>query len=188
VVEVRCVDGSVLELRPVPVRARDDIAYEVTLLLLRDGEPFAQVGERCGWFVASAVTRLRAAVTTGTLPTTALEAGVRRWAGRTGADADLTWSGLDPYLPRDRELLWLRARDPDDVATAGELRVEVRRSRSWRRDPGRWEVVDDAVLDAWGDGGTGVRAVLGAPELLDVLEALVREVAAVSGSVPATPA
>jgi hypothetical protein len=71
------VDGSVLEIRPVPVRARDDVAYEVTLQLLRDGALFGQVGERCGWFLTTAAARLRAARTTGGgPPTSALEAGV----------------------------------------------------------------------------------------------------------------
>lgn len=177
---VTCVDGSVLELRPVPVRARDDVAYEVTLQLLRDGAAFGAVGERCGWFLASAAARLRVAVTTGATPTTALEAGVRQWAARTGAEPDAAWGELERYLPRDRALLALRSRDPDDEAATGELRVEVRRTRRWRRGDdgaGRWVLDDAAVLDAWGDGGTGVRAVLTPAALLDLLEALVAEVA-----------
>jgi hypothetical protein len=113
------VDGSVLEIRPVPVRARDDVAYEVTLQLLRDGALFGQVGERCGWFLTTAAARLRAARTAGGgPPTSALEAGVRRWAARTGVDPDRTWEGMQRYLPRDRELLAFRSRDPDDLAAA----------------------------------------------------------------------
>jgi hypothetical protein len=185
VAEVTCADGSVLGLRPVPVRARDDVAYEVTLELLRDGAPFGQVGERCGWFLASAAARVRAALTGGGPPTTAVEAGVRRWAARTGADPERTWTELDRYLPRDRELLALRSRDPDDVAVTGELRVEVRRERTWVRgddDRGRWELAETAVLDAWGDGGVGVRALLSCAELLDLLEALIAEVARVGAA------
>ena len=93
--QVRCVDGSVLEVRPVPVRARDDVAYEVTLQLLRDGVDFGQVGERCGWFLTAAAARLRAARTAGGgPPTSALESGVRRWAARTGVDPDRTWDSM----------------------------------------------------------------------------------------------
>jgi hypothetical protein len=51
-------------------------------------------------------------------------------------------------------------------------------------------VLDDtAVLDAWGDGGIGVRAIVTADELLDLLERLVREVAAAgAASAPAAGA
>lgn len=189
VATVTCVDGSVLELRPVPVLARDDVPFEVTLELRRDGRPFGLVGERCAWLLTSAAARLRAAATgaPGQAPTTAVEAGVRRWAARTGADSDRTWAELDRYLPRDRELLALRSRDPDDGDGSGELRVEVRRARRWLPDGGattggstggRWAVEDTAVLDAWGDDGTGVRAVLPCDALLDLLDALLLEVAA----------
>lgn len=188
VAAVTCIDGSVLELRPVPVRARDDVAYEVTLQLVRDGAAFGEVGERCGWFLASAAALVRSAVLGAAVPTTALEAGVRRWAARSGVDADGVWGELDRYLPRDRELLALRARDPDDVAVCGELRVEVRQERSWQRNGagrGEWALVQTAVLDAWGDDGIGVRALVGLPELLDLLEALVAEVASVGAELPA---
>jgi hypothetical protein len=51
-------------------------------------------------------------------------------------------------------------------------------------------VLDDtAVLDAWGDGGIGVRATVTADQLLDLLERLVREVAAAgAASAPAVGA
>lgn len=181
------MDGSVLEVRPVPVRARDDVAYEVTLQLLRDGVDFGQVGERCGWFLSAAVVPLRDARTAGGgPPASALEAGVRRWALRTGGDPDRTWEGMARYLPRDRELLAFRSRDPDDLAVHGELRVELRSERTWHRDDdgrGRWVLTDTAVLDAWGDGGVGVRAAMTADDLLDLLERLLREVAA-AGAAP----
>jgi hypothetical protein len=186
VASVVCVDGSVLEIRPVPVRARDDVPYEVTLQLLVDGAPFGQVGERCGWFLASAAARLRTSCVSGSgPPTSTLEAGVRRWAQRTGVDPDRTWEGMERYLPRDRELLSFRARDPDDLAVPGELRVELRSERTWRPGDersdagrGRWTATESAVLDAWGETGRGVRAVLSPDDLLDLLERLVREVAA----------
>jgi hypothetical protein len=190
VAAVTCIDGSVLELRPVPARARDDVAYEVTLQMLRDDVPFGEVGERCGWFLSSAAARVRAAVLGDAPPTSALEAGVRRWATRQGADADAVWAELDRYLPCDRELLALRARDPDDVAAPGELRLEVRRERTWQRTPGgrgRWALAETAVLDAWGDGGVGVRAALSVPALLDLLEAMVAEVASAGAAASVSP-
>jgi hypothetical protein len=89
---------------------------------------------------------------------------VRRWAGRTSADPDQTWDDLQHYLPRHRELLALRS--------DGDGR-------------GRWTVTDSAVLDAWRDGGVGVRAVLRPDALLDLLEQLVQEVdAARAAAVP----
>jgi hypothetical protein len=99
---------------------------------------------------------------------------------------------MERYLPRDRELLAFRSRDPDDLAARGELRVEVRSERTWHRESdgrGRWALDDTAVLDAWGDGGIGVRAIVTADELLDLLERLVREVAAAgAASAPAAGA
>ena len=44
-------------------------------------------------------------------------------------------------------------------------------------------LTDTAVLDAWGDGGVGVRAAMTADDLLDLLERLLREVAA-AGAAP----
>lgn len=185
--QVTCRDGSVLEIRPVPACARDDVAYEVTLQLVRDGVPFGEVGERCGWFLSQAAARLREAHDAGSgCTTSSLEAGVRQWAVRTGADPDRAWVGMEPYLPRDRELVACRSRDPDDVAAHGELRIELRCERTWQPADdgrGRWVVADTAVVDAWGDSGVGVRAVLGADDLLDLLERLVHEVAS-AGAAP----
>jgi hypothetical protein len=196
---VVCVDGSVLEIRPVPVRARDDVAFEVTLQLLVDGAPFGRVGERCGWFLAGAAARLRASRVGGGPPTSTLESGVRRWAMRSGADPDRTWEEMQRYLPRDRELLSFRARDPDDLAVPGELRIELRSERTWEPEDragtgrGRWTATENAVLDAWGGDGRGVRAVLSGDDLLDLLEQLVRDVAAAGAAadrraVPRPPA
>ncbi|MCA1710392.1 MAG: hypothetical protein LC789_01630 [Actinobacteria bacterium] len=159
--EVRCADGSVLTIRPVPVLDRDGVPYEQTLELLRDGELFGQVGERCGWFLAQAAERLRAG-------TTGVEVGVRAWARDQGVEEAL--ARLARHLPRDRELLSLRSRDPDDLGTVGELRVVLDERRTWAG--GQWTVQRCAVLQAWGSDGTGVRAELPAEQLLALLDEL----------------
>ena len=142
--EVRCTGGAVLTVRPVPVRGRDGVPYEVTLELLLDGAPFGRVGERCGGLLADAARRLRG------VPVSTLEAGVRA----AGAD----WVAMAPYLPRDRELFALRTRDPDDVAAAGALRVLLDVVRTWT---GRgWSTQVQVRLEAWGDDGRGVSALL----------------------------
>ena len=187
VAEVRCVDGTVLRVQPVPVLGRDDVPYEVTLRLLAGDAVLGEVGERCGWFLAEAAERVRAAVAAGddVLPASSLEAGLRAWAADTGADPDTTWQVLQRYLPRDRELFAFRARDPDDLAAAaGELRVWLRDERTWvtelrETSKGRWRVRCRAVLDACGADGRGLRAVLTCRELLDLLDALVQECAGV---------
>ncbi|MBC7374214.1 MAG: hypothetical protein H7323_09510 [Frankiales bacterium] len=177
--ELTCGDGSVLVVRPVAVLDRDGAAYEVTLELLLDGAVFGQVGERCGFFLATALRRLAGPVST-------LESGVRGWAAAAGHDPDATWTEAERYLPRDRELLALLARDPDDVTSAGELRIRLRSDRRWVcGDPrGRWELQQTAVVEAWGDGGRGVRAVLDHAGLGAVLTTLLAECAAVGPAPP----
>jgi hypothetical protein len=184
VAELRCADGSVLTVRPVPVSGRDGAPYEVTLGLLRDGEPFGDVGERCGYFLAAATARMRAAQPD--FPPSSLEAGVRSWAVDERIEPDVAWMDLQHYLPRDRELFCFRARDPDDLATAGELRVTLEDQRTWLpgRDGvgGRWRIDCCAVVRAWGARGVGIRAVLSAQEMLGFLETLVAEFALVGAS------
>lgn len=175
-----CVDGSVLTVLPVPCLGRDGEPYEVTLQLLRDGQEVGAVGERCGFFLAQTAARLRQAQGG---PASALELGLRAWAHDRGEDADATWAGLTSYLPRDRELLSFRSRDPDDVAGTGELRVVLRDEQTWVRGTddlrGRWQVRRLAVVEAWDSSGRGVRAVLDSGELLALLEQLLEECAAV---------
>ena len=182
--ELRCVDGSVLTVRPVPVSGRDGTPYEVTLELLRDGEQFGDVGERCGYFLAATTARLRAAQPD--FPPSSLEAGVRSWAVDERIQPDVAWMDLAHYLPRDRELFCFRSRDPDDLMTAGELRVTLEEQRAWlpAQDgtAGHWRIDCCAVLRAWGSRGVGVRAVLSSGELLAFLEALVAEFAEVGAS------
>ena len=193
--EVRCVDGSTLGVHPEPVVDRDGVPYEFTLRLTRHGEPFGAVGERCGWFLASTAARLRAAIGEASpeaarwasaddrFPLSSLEGGLRAWAADQSLDVDGTWSALERYLPRDRDLFAFRHRDPDDLASAGELRCSVHTERSWQPGDGeagaggRWRIACRAVLDAWGDGGSGVRAVLTAPQLAAFLDDLLAEAA-----------
>lgn len=185
--QVTCVDGTVLTVLPVPVLDREGVPYEVTLRLLRDGRPFGEVGERCGFFLATTVARLRAARTAGAdYPPGGVEAGLRAFAADEGRDASATWSALERYLPRDRDLFAFRSRDPDDLATAGELRVALREERAWVAATGgargRWRLDCRAVLDAWGTGGAGVRAVLDSDGLLALLEALLVDCAGVGAT------
>ena len=173
------LDGTVLTVLPVPVLDRDGVPYEVSLELLRDGQPFGAVGERCGYFLATTAARLRAARAAGGLfPASSVEAGVRAWE----EDGHLagTWEELQRYLPRDRELFCFRSRDPDDLATVGELRVTLVEERVWADDA--WAVRSLASLEAWGSGGQGVRALLTSDELLTFLEGLVQEFAEVGAS------
>lgn len=178
---VGCQDGSLLTVAAVPVLDRDGVPYEVTLRLLRDGEPFGEVGERCGYFLASTTARLRAARAAGQdFAASSLEAGARAWAADGGGEADRVWEELQRYLPRDRELFCFRARDPDDLATVGELRATLEVQRTWGEQG--WVLQRLAVLDAWGADGQGVRAVLSSDQLLAFLSALVQEFAEVGAA------
>ena len=183
-----CVDGRTLDVLPVPCVDRDGVPYEVTLRLERDGEVYGEVGERCGFFLATTTARLRAAREAGgEYPACGLEAGLRAWAVDRQLDSDEAWAGFERYVPRDRELFCFRARDPDDLTTAGELRVVLRHERTW--DPpgadggrGRWRLRSRAVVEAWGSNGAGVRAVVDSAGLLAFLEQLLRDCAAVGAS------
>ena len=177
---VTCVDGCALTVEPVPVLARDGVPYEVTLRLLRDGEPFGEVGERCGYLLAATAARLRSAreAEPDGFPPSSLEAGIRAWSADRGEDPDAAWRAAQRYLPRDRELFAHLSRDPDDLTSAGELRACVRQEREWSADTG-WQVRSRAVLEAWGADGTGVRCVLTAAQLQDFLDAVVAACAAV---------
>ena len=117
--ELRCVDGSVLGVLPVPVVDRHGAPYEMTLRLVRDGADFGSVGERCGYFLAATCARLTAA---GDFPASNVEGGLRAWAGDVGRDPDAAWVELGRYLPRDHELFAFRRREPDDIASAGSAR------------------------------------------------------------------
>ncbi len=179
--DLRCLDGSLLSVLPVPVLDREGAPYEVTLRLLRDGADFSEVGERCGWLLATTAARLREVrqLDPRAFPSSGLEQGLRTWATHAGRDPEQVWRDARRFVPRDRELLSLLSRDPDDLTSAGELRVTLREERRWQPgtgpDPGRWRLSATAVLDAWGGAGVGLRAVLDSAGLLAFLEALVRE-------------
>ncbi|MCW2599451.1 MAG: hypothetical protein JWM02_1280 [Frankiales bacterium] len=182
---VNCVDGSVLTVLPVPVRDRDGAPYEVTLRLLRNGQPFGEVGERCGYFLASTAARLRAArAGDEQFPTSSLEGGLRAWATDAGEEPDAVWEVLQRYLPRDRELFCFRARDPDDLSTVGELRASLQIASQWTA--AGWSMRCLAVLEAWGERGQGVRAMLDSTALLAFLESLVQDFAAVGATYEAS--
>ena len=173
--QVRCAGGQVLDVRPVPVLDRTGAPYETTLLLALDGRAFGAVGERCWGALRALAARLAAdAEPAGTAE------HVRAWARDHGQDPDEAWRGLRPHLPRDTELLSLRARDPDDVTSAGELRAVLGHVRTWDDDAG-WSGRTEVVLQAWGDDGTGVRAVLDLPGLRALLADLLVECDAVLG-------
>ncbi|MCB0916663.1 MAG: hypothetical protein KDC23_13325 [Actinobacteria bacterium] len=205
--DLTCVDGSTLSVLPEAVLDRDDVAYEMTLRLVRDSEPFGVVGERCGFFLATLAGRLAGAIAgggpladggTGTavnapedrFPPSSMEAGVRAWAHDEGRPADAAWATFTRYLPRERSLFSFRRRDPDDPARSAELRCSLRTSKSWvatdERGLGRWVLRERAVLDAWGDGGQGVRAMLTAPELLEFLQVLLAQADAIGIAYPDT--
>ena len=167
VTELTCADGTVLSVEPVPVLDRTGVPYEVTLRLLRDGAVFGEVGERCGWFLRTALARLEDGTST-------LEQGVRAWARADGLEPEAAWADLQRYLPRDRELLAFLARDPVDPSAAGELRVWLRPERRWAASG--WVVEHRAVLDAWGADGRGVRAVMDRTALRALLVGLVAAV------------
>jgi hypothetical protein len=177
--DLRCVDGSVLSVLPVPCLGRDGVPYEVTLRLDREGVQVGAVGERCGFFLAQTAARLRAAGPAA-FPLSGIEVGLRAWADDHGMDPDEAWSGFARYLPRDREVLAFRSRDPDDVSAAGELRIVLRDERTWSAEGGRgrWRHRCLAVVEAWDAAGRGVRAVLDSPGLLAFLEQLLADCAA----------
>ena len=181
--ELTCVDGTVLSVLPEPCRDRDGTPYEVTLRLLLDGREIGAVGERCGFFLAATAARLRAAGPDA-FPVGSVEGGLRAWAVDEELDPDQAWASLSRYLPRERELFAFRSRDPDDVSVAGELRAVLREERSWIRQDGvgRWRLRRLAVVEAWGAGGRGVRAVLGSAELLAFLDRLLADCAEVGAS------
>ena len=183
--ELRCLDGTVLTVLPEPCLGRDGVPYEVTLRLLRDGTALGEVGERCGFFLATTAARLRAERQRDPeeFPTGGVEAGLRAWAGDQGLDEQAAWSAIARYLPRERELFAFRARDPDDLSTAGELRAVLREERSWLPPEadsgrGRWRVQCRCLVEAWGAGGVGVRAVLDSAGLQDFLDQLLADCAA----------
>lgn len=186
--DLRCADGAVLGVHAEPVRDRDGAPYEVTLRLTRDGEPFGEVGERCGYFLAATASRLRAVRRDDPegFPRSSAEAGVRAWARDVAVDQDAAWDTLARYLPRDRELFAFRSRDPDDLASVGELRARLEVVKQWSgasgSEPGSWRLQCCAVLEAWGAGGVGLRCVLSSEALQEFLDQLMQDFADVGAA------
>jgi hypothetical protein len=172
--ELRCADGSRLDVIPVPARDREGTPYEVTLELQRDGEAFGAVGERCGYFLAMLAGRLAAARADGSPQ-------ARDWPDEDDRFPDpplLHAVGDRALLPREPELFAFRYRERGDVPGTGELRCTLRTSSTWlsgRDDLGEWRLTRRAVVEAWGAGGRGVRAVLTSAELAAFLATLVAE-------------
>jgi hypothetical protein len=106
------------------------------------------------------------------------------------------------YLPGDHEYFALRSRDRGDPPGPGELRCLLRSSAVWVGDcagvghhhraaprmaatgHGGWRLTRRAVIEAWGSGGVGVRAVLTSAELVAFLNTVVRGLAAAGTEVP----
>ncbi len=167
--ELRCLDGSRLEVIPIPSRDCGGVPYEVTLRLERDGEPFGRVGERCGYFLAALAGRLAAARAEDSPQARAWPDEADRFPDPPSCDDGR----------REPELFAFRHRDRADVATDGELRCTVRTSSTWCWGPrgrgGEWCLARRAVVEAWGADGRGVRAVLASQELARFLTTLVGE-------------
>jgi hypothetical protein len=159
--------------------------------------PFGAVGERCGYFLAALHGRLAHCRDEDNpawpdrddrFPESSVEGGLRSWAADEGQDAEVL-DRLGRYLPRDRELFAFRHRDPDDLASTGELRCALHTQKTWMvglhgdgPSRGHWRLARRAVLDAWGDAGVGLRAVLTSGQLLTLLDALLDECAAVGAT------
>jgi hypothetical protein len=175
---ILCVDGSVLTVTAVACRDRTGKPYEVTLELTRDREPFATVGERCGHQLSALAARVSAA---------------REDPEQAGAwpDPDDRFPAgpetTQCYPPGECEYLSLRSRDLSDPAGAGEFRCTLRASAEWLGDRGGhgpfrlpdrrggWRLTRRALIEAWGAGGIGVRAVLTSAELVTFLDTVLRE-------------
>jgi hypothetical protein len=174
--ELRCVDGSRLEVIMVPARDRDGTPYEVTLELQRDGRSFGVVGERCGYFLATLARRIADARVDGSPEARAWPDEADRFPDPPVPPAPGT-TGDRRLVSREPELFAFRHRERADTSGTGELRCTLRTSYTWLWDHrgGEWRRSRRAVLEAWGTDGHGVRAVLTSAELADFLGALVGE-------------
>jgi hypothetical protein len=115
-------------------------------------------------------------------------------------------------VPGDHEYFALRSRDRVDPPGTGELRCVLRSSAVWlgecagigqRLAPrqragqrpsaralasghGNWRLTRRAVIEAWGAGGVGVRAVLTSAELMAFLDTVLTGLAAAAAADPAS--
>lgn len=180
---------------PVPSHDRGGTPYEVSLELIRDGASFGSVGERCGYHLASLAGRMAVARAAGSaqaalwpdpddrFPDPPLGRAVRVLAEECG-HADT----VRRHLPREPELFAFRHRDRGDLGGAGELRCTLRTFSLWEAQPdsppapylppvapGSWRLTRRAVIEAWGERGWGVRAILTSGELDGFLADLLTE-------------
>ena len=197
--------------------------YEITLRLARNSVPFAAVGQRCGYQFSELAERVSAARLDpeqaaawpdpddrfpgacggpesgflpgdheyftlrsrdrGDLPGT----GELRCVLRSAA----VWQGECMGTGHHREA----APHLHDLHH-GSYTMPGQRIRPARRSaggPGRWHLTRRAFIEAWGDDGVGVRAVLTSAELVAFLDTVLREpenpesagTGARAGSVPA---
>ncbi|MFC4058385.1 hypothetical protein ACFOWE_08770 [Planomonospora corallina] len=177
--QLRCVDGSCLVVTPVACLDSVGEPYEVTLELRRDGVPYGTVGERCGWFLA----RLARGVAQARADRTG------RWPdpddrfpeppGRSGPGDGRGEGRRDGCADEDGELFAFRYRSRRGVLDGGELRCRLRTIPVWapgeRGGAGGWRLTRRALLEAWGSGGVGLRAVLTSAELAGFVQELVEE-------------
>ncbi len=204
---LRCVDGSVLSVEAVDCRDRAGQPYEITLRLARDSVPFAAVGQRCGYQLAQLSHRLSAARADPD-QAVAWPDPDDRFPGPAGVAGP---EGASHCGPGEHEYFALRSRDRTDLPGSGELRCVLRSSAVWvgecagtgqhappgqrglpgqrawpGRHPagghGRWRLTRRAVIEAWGAGGIGVRAVLTSAELVAFLDTVLTEP---EGGIPA---
>ncbi len=169
--ELRCVDGSRLEVLPVPARDRGGTPFEVTLEIRHDGRSFGAVGERCGYSLALLAARLHAAREEASPQ-------ARHWPDAADRFPDPPPHASHPAC-REPELFAFRHRERADMTGAAELRCTLRTSCVWRygADPrrGEWRRARRAVVEAWDAGGRGVRAVVTSGELARFVTALMHE-------------
>jgi len=189
--KLRCVDGSVLTVMPVTCRDRSGTPYEVTLDLRRGGEPFASVGERCGFRLARLAASVTAARADPAQATTWPDPDDRfpepgpadgNADGNTCGDTGRGAGGAG-FRPGEREYFTLRSRDRSDLPGTGELRCVLRDSAQWLGERGPavlgqargWRLSRRAVIEAWGADGIGLRAVLTSAELVTFLDTVLKE-------------
>jgi len=177
--ELRCVDGSLLGVAAVPCRDRLGQQYDLTLRLLKDSRPFAIVGQRCGHQLASLAAEVQAARED---PEQA-----RSWPDPDdrfpAPAADRPVGVRAVFEPGEREYFTLRSQDRTDLPGNGEIRCVLRSTAHWHTDTGitsevsrgYWRLRRRAVLEAWGERGTGVRAVLTSAELVMFLDTVLKE-------------
>jgi hypothetical protein len=180
---LRCVDGSVLAVIPVPSHDRGGRPFEITLELVRDGESFGSVGERCGFHLARLARLVSAARADDSPQAVRWPDPDDRFPDPPLDQAAQALPALAAQLPREPELFSFRYRDRGDLASTGELRCSLRTSSFWVGDQatsaagiyGGWRIARRAIVEAWGAGGRGIRAVVTSTDLQHFLFEVLEE-------------